>query len=470
MPGLEHIAQGAGSFFISGIWQGFVLAAGVGLCLRLIPKTSATLRFTIWAAVLPVIVMLPFVEHFYGREVLPGAGASLVPTLQLDVRWSFAIMAVWIGMSLFRAIDLAVHGIRLWSLRRRAVPVSLPDESAALLASSLRNGIVCTSEELNRPSVIGFFAPRILIPTWLFAKLSSAELEQIVLHEMEHLRRGDDWLNLLQKLSLVLFPLNPALLWVERRLCFERELACDDGVLQRTRAPRAYASCLTSLAERGLDHRAISLALGVFGSAMRQSELARRVHRILRRESTLSPLWARTLTGILALGLLGGAVGLAHCPQIVSFEDSVQPLQAAGLQPAMQVSEMPRSLAAPEDRAALPGRAEQVVFQSPEAPQVKLLTATEQSAPVTHRPVIHKTHRVVRPVSQKAPAVRQVLTSARPQPQPEAVQRWVVLSSWTGNVRPQLIVPIVDHNADGETVLLPYAAVPTAGGWFIIEL
>ena len=108
---------------------------------------------------------------------------------------------------------------------------------------------LCTSEELERPSLIGFFSPRIVIPRWLFERLSEAELRQIVMHEMEHLRRGDDWINLVQKLSLVVFPLNPALMWIERELCLERELACDAGVIRATGAPKAYATCLTSLAE-----------------------------------------------------------------------------------------------------------------------------------------------------------------------------------------------------------------------------
>ena len=112
---------------------------------------------------------------------------------------------------------------------------------------------ICTTTTLQRPSVIGFLKPRILIPDWLFARLTAGELEQIVLHEAEHLRRRDDWTNLLQKLCLVLFPLNPALVWIERRLCREREMACDEGVIKITHAPRAYASCLARLAERGLN-------------------------------------------------------------------------------------------------------------------------------------------------------------------------------------------------------------------------
>ena len=88
-----------------------------------------------------------------------------------------------------------------------------------------RAAALCVSDEVDRPSVVGFFAPRILVPAALLERLSADELRQIVLHEMEHLRRGDDWTNLLQKLSLVVFPLNPALIWIERQLCVERELA-----------------------------------------------------------------------------------------------------------------------------------------------------------------------------------------------------------------------------------------------------
>ncbi len=62
-------------------------------------------------------------------------------------------------------------------------------------------------------------------------------------------------MNLLQKIALVLFPLNPALLWVDRRLSLERELACDAGVVASTAAPFDYAHCLTRLAEHRLHRR-----------------------------------------------------------------------------------------------------------------------------------------------------------------------------------------------------------------------
>ncbi len=129
-----------------------------------------------------------------------------------------------------------------------------------------------------------------------------------MLHEVGHLRRADDWINLLQKVSLVVFPLNPVLIWIERRLCLERELACDDAVLRMTKAPKAYATCLTNLAEHRLGRRAAALSLGAWE---RKSELARRVHRILRGGEGMGRTQARVVMGVLVSGVAGriGGVG-----------------------------------------------------------------------------------------------------------------------------------------------------------------
>ena len=195
--------------------------------------------------------------------------------VHVDVRWSFADSGFVAGVaSLVRGVKLAMSAVRLRGIWRRAVPVEGCDAGA--VAAGVRGVELCTSEEVDRPSVIGFFSPRILIPEGCL-RVDEAELGQVVLHEMGHLRRADDWINLLQKLSLVVFPLNPVLVWIERRLCLERELACDEGVLRLTGAPKAYATCLTNLAEHRLGRRAAALTLGAWE---RRSELAQRVHRI----------------------------------------------------------------------------------------------------------------------------------------------------------------------------------------------
>jgi beta-lactamase regulating signal transducer with metallopeptidase domain len=340
------LAQSAAPVAMTALWQGAAIAVALVLSLRLAPRVSAAHRFAAWAVGFAVVVGLPFLPLFAHSSsaavagTLPLEAMPARPWLQLDSRWGFFIAALWLAASAFRTVQLAFHLIHLRKVWTTATPVEADESLRSLLIanSPARRAIeLCTTREIDRPGVIGFFAPRILIPQWLFSRLTPGELEQVVLHEAEHLRRRDDWTNLLQKLSLVLFPLNPALFWMERRLCREREMACDEGVVRRTQAPRAYAACLTSLAKRGLQQRELlrrahALSLGAFE---RRPELVRRVHSILWGKQTLQPLAARALLAVVGCGLLFGSMELARCPQMVAFVTAQEPdVQTLALAPA----------------------------------------------------------------------------------------------------------------------------------------
>ena len=316
-------SERAADLAVAAIWQGALIACGLALCLRFAPRMPAAHRFTVWAAAfftlvsLPVLAMVADLPIAAVRAVsFESAGTAAEPWLKFDARWSLVIAGLWALASLVRATDLAIHTWKLRKIWRDATPLGVDANVSAVLDRLNGRVEVCTTKALDRPSVIGFFRPRILIPDWLFARLTPGELEQIVMHEVEHLERRDDWTNLLQKLCLVVFPLNPSLIWIERRLCREREMACDEGVIRITRAPRAYAACLANLAQRGLERRAAALSLGAWH---RRPELVHRVHSILRGKRGLSPVGARVLLGTVGCGLLMGAVELAQCPQLVAF-------------------------------------------------------------------------------------------------------------------------------------------------------
>ncbi len=330
-------AQTVALVAVTALWQSVLIAVALVLCLHLAPRVSAAHRFAIWAAAFAVVAALPFLPifaQFAAASVAQSSPLAAVPDkpwFQLDSRFGFIIAALWLVASALRAADLAFHSLRLRKLWKSATPVAVDPSLRALLAaaSSRRRSIeICTTRELDRPSVIGFLAPRILIPDWLFSRLTLGEFEHVIQHEAEHIRRRDDWTNLLQKFSLVLFPLNPALVWMERRLCREREMACDEGVVRRTQAPRAYAGCLTSLAERSLNRRAEALSLGAF---QRRPELVRRVHSILWRKRALHPVAARALVGAVACSLLAASVELARCPQMIAFVPEQQSSAARNL-------------------------------------------------------------------------------------------------------------------------------------------
>lgn len=444
LPAFEHIAQLSATTAVAGLWQGIALAAAAALALRLLPRTSATVRFFLWTAVLLGAAFLPFL-HVPATAGAAATHAQAASLLHLSRAWSFGIAALWLAFTLFRIAQLASQGVRLRALWRSAEPTAAAPEIAALLATvPLRRVELCLSAEVDRPSVIGFFSPRILIPEWLFSQLTAPELFQIVLHEVEHLRRADDWLNLLQKLSLALFPLNPALVWIERRLCTERELACDDGVLRVTLAPRVYATCLTTLAERRLEHRsALSLALGALG-ALGRSELSRRVYSILNRQPSPSSARTRAVTAMLAIGLAGCATELARSPQLVSFTaptpTSAQQSAAAVL-PPLPVSQSwnPAGLTAPAGYR-------NVVFHGPDStrtrqqPHMTLLKATMPAAPSvltwSDTPAVPASPKAIAP--EKTPAAHIIQASAKtaaPVARHPAVHRlaqsFVVMTSWT---------------------------------------
>ena len=418
----------------SAIWEGAVLAACVALCLRLIPRLSAAARSVVWTNVFLLLTLLQVLPSL-GEQGAPENGISHSP-FHLDPVWSVAIASVWAMLSLCRGVQLILSAIRIRGLARRATPIHLDATLQTFLdgqagdGQSGRSAELCSSTEVVRPSVFGFFRPRILLPQGLVEKLSTLELRQVVLHEMEHLRRGDDWTNLLQKVSLVLFPLNPVLLWVERRLCVERELACDDRVLHSTGARKTYATCLTRLAEFSMLRRSFSLVLGAWE---RQSELMRRVRRILRRpQEPMNGRQAMILTGSLIVSFLAGAIVLARSPQLISFAPPAQTAALTGSLPAMSPNRMYRQ--------EFDGSPRLVKAVMPEG-QPRTPYATN------HRRITAAKHNVKR------------VQALRNQ------QAWVVLTDWEGAEPPPRLVIAVSQDRRSS-----YAAVAIANGWLIVQI
>ncbi len=448
LPVAWHIfCQAAAPTVVTALWQGVAVASGLAICLRLAPRMSAAHRFAVWAAGFAALVLLPFLpflSHFMAGTAhvasSKAAGAAVKPWIELSFYSSIVLAALWLAASVLRAADLAIHSLRLRKLWKTAIPVQdcngalTPSLTAMWGRARVR---LCTTQQLERPSVIGFFAPRILIPDWLYARLTPGELDQIVLHETEHLRRRDDWTNLFQKLCLVLFPLNPALWWMERRLCREREMACDEGVVRITRAPRAYAACLTSLAERGLQRRAEALSLGAW---QRRPELARRVHSILRRGTSLSPLTANALLGVVGCGLLFGSVELARCPQVVAFVPAQtidSSLAPASTTPRTETASLIRRAYAPARRSATVHAAlrRRAATNSPRLAETQATEVADTYAPVprsAEAPAIAAEARSASPkVGSASP--HQVMTKAvmpAAPSNPAQEPQWIVFTAW----------------------------------------
>jgi Zn-dependent protease with chaperone function len=428
-------ASAAAGNLISAVWQGTLLAAGAALCLRIFPRLSAASRSLVWMNVFALLVLLDFAP-----AMVQGHGHALSaapsPWIDLDPRWSAAIAAAWIGLSLWRAAELAASAMRLRGLAARATPLHAGPEIEKLLGNGGRKARFYSSDEITRPSVLGFFRPRVLLPPGLVDRLTELELRQVVLHEMEHLRRGDDWTNLLQKVALVLFPLNPALFWVERRLCAERELACDDRVQKLSGAGKSYAICLARLAEYSLVRRGISLALGAWE---RRPELVRRVHRLLRGpHAAMGRFEAGVAVAGVMIAVLGGTLALARSPQIVGFAQPAEAAQAGADSPNLQAAQVSLLRAAAEREA-------------------------ENARMVETRAVVTEPANAEQKIAARPARKRSTIQREKPRVAPSE-QTFVVLTDWTGTVEP---VPAVLLKLDARNT---YAAVPLINGWLIVKI
>ncbi len=302
--------------------NGLVAGAGIALfawvLLRLIGKQNSGTRFAVWFSALLTIAGVPL----SGWVASAADGVTSRAEFTVPSAWAMYLFAAW---AVVASIGLVRVGIGLWQLRRlrnRSVPVKVSelDETLQQTLSEFegpRQVTLCTSKSLKMPTAVGFFRPLVVIPEWAMNELSSAELNSILLHELAHLRRWDDCTNLAQKVLGALLFFHPAVCWIERKLTLEREMACDDLVLERTENPRAYAECLVSLAEKGFLRRGLAMAQAAIGR-MRDTTL--RIKQILdggRPRATRVSVPALLWVGGFAFAF---TVAQSHLPRLVSFD------------------------------------------------------------------------------------------------------------------------------------------------------
>jgi hypothetical protein len=207
-------------------------------------------------------------------------------------------------------------------------------------------------------------------------------------------------------------------------------------VLNFTSARKSYAVCLTNLAEHSLLRRGISLTLGAWE---KRSELSRRVHRILRRpEQTMGRASTNVVTGILMAGLMGGAITLAHTPELISFAPSTVSVTSSSQPDTAVISNPPAS----ESKEASPMLVKAFM---PEPSQTL---------------AVHRSQERSRPHPVKA-----VHRSSKRRP-----ERWVVLTSWKAESPSPAAPRYSELTVSGVSSSSSYAAVRVANGWLIFQL
>lgn len=162
------------------------------------------------------------------------------------------------------------------------------------------------SDGVAQPILVGVLRPLILLPAAALAGWTPEQLDMVLLHELAHVRRRDNLVNLLQRIVESLLFYHPAVWLVSRQVRRDREECCDAAVIRHTDRPHQYAELLVSIAAALRGGPAPSLAVA---SAMASHPLAGRIRRILNIEEEPMRITRRTLAATLLLpALLAGAM------------------------------------------------------------------------------------------------------------------------------------------------------------------
>jgi uncharacterized protein (TIGR03435 family) len=247
---------------------------------RLARRSRAAVRHVLLAAAFAVLVLMPIgsvlapavrveVPTVAGSIAEPPARATFTdaapaaapvnavvgvmapPPRSAPRSTSALLLAGWgVGAALF----LLPVVVGLWQLRAlhragqpwphgRSVVRQL-----ALDANINRRVDVLLHESIAGPMTCGAVRPTIVLPVDAQA-WNGDDLRRAIVHELEHVRRGD-WLSQgLARAVCACYWFHP-LVWIAwRRLALEAERACDDAVLRRAEAT-AYADQLVALAQR----------------------------------------------------------------------------------------------------------------------------------------------------------------------------------------------------------------------------
>jgi beta-lactamase regulating signal transducer with metallopeptidase domain len=340
---LNELAPILAGRMLNSVAEGLVIGLFAWVLLRVMGRRNSSTRFAVWFSALLAIAAVP-VFSLTGPHST--SAARVTTAITIPSSWALTVLAMW---AMIASVSLARVGIGLWQLRKLRASCSPVDTSTLdpVARETLhrfhpaRSVQLCESDRVRVPTAIGFLKPLVVIPSWAMQELTPAELNSILIHELAHLRRWDDWTNLAQQVLKAFLFFHPAVWWIENKLALEREMACDDAVLAETVNPRGYAQCLISMAEKSFMRRGVAMAQAIVN---RVHQTSLRVSQILDvNRPAATRVWKPALYSVAAFSVVC-LVSLPRAPELVAFEDVPNVMASAvtsvGIQPAAAVANL----------------------------------------------------------------------------------------------------------------------------------
>jgi beta-lactamase regulating signal transducer with metallopeptidase domain len=276
---------------LHSFWQFSLIAILAVLVINLYKVKPAKHRYSIYLASL-VICGLSFLGTlFYLTELNPNytlnheviftqlISSSVEQTKKID--YPLVIVLFWIGgiilLSLKLIISLSYTYVKVNNEKLLNEDLSKKLEVAKTNLGINKKISVFENHKISSPLTYGWLKPIILFPIGWVNQLTTEEVEQILLHEIAHIIRYDFIVNIVVAIINTLFYYHPAIWILNKKLNFERELACDEMVIKLQSNPLSYSKTLVKISEMSIaKNNGVALSF-----AKNKSELFKRIENIL---------------------------------------------------------------------------------------------------------------------------------------------------------------------------------------------
>ncbi len=298
------------------LWQSTLLVAVVALVAVLVRRAAPAMRYWLWQIVAIKLLLMPFwtfalplpsllpdvtgafepaaYEPYLSLAVdvpqitgeAPTTGEALVPLVPAapadsvrlqppappsalsQISWQSWLLAVWLAVVAIQISRVAWQRHRLAALLgdARAADdelVAQTDEASKRLGLRHPPTVVLTNTDVS-PFVCGVFRPTLVMPRSLPDSLAPEQLQQVLLHELAHLKRRDLGWGWTVEAAQVFYFFHPLVHWVGYRLRLERELACDQMAMSASdRDPSTYAETLVRVVSHASEPGALKTAAAI---------------------------------------------------------------------------------------------------------------------------------------------------------------------------------------------------------------
>ncbi len=327
------------------LWQSSLFTLAVWLLTLVLRKNRAAVRHGLWLAAsvkfLAPLALLAAVGSSVGSRKVPVVVRPQAAFVMEEISQPFAQRVlpppVAIAPRAESRVPAVVYCLWLcgfaanllaWWRGWRRMRAALRSASASDLKLPIP---VLSSPARFEPGVFGVFRPLLLLPEGIAQRLTPAQFEAVVAHELCHVRRRDNLTAAIHMVVEALFWFHPLVWWIERRLVEERERACDEEVLQMATDPQDYAEGIVNVCKFYLESPLVCVS-GVTGA-----DLKRRVEAIMINRAAAKLTFTKKLA-LAAAGVSAVAgplmVGIFNAPHVQAQSPAPATVQIVAQVPA----------------------------------------------------------------------------------------------------------------------------------------